>query len=205
MRSILIVFLLAVLAAGPVRAESAAPDKTPSAQTVNPHIEKMNEKAKALAQSLTEQEAKDLGQIRGNFGVLRSIGIIRKGVGEAVSLCAEKNPDLSEPIKTRHEKWLSDINAGLEKQEKSLEDALGGKRFTDEKQVRDYLDTVDAAAEYADKNMEKTIVTTPEACTKLKDSMDETQGVILKLITDMTWPADHALDDDGNKGGEKTP
>ena len=57
--------------------------------------------------------------------------------------------------------------------------------FDNPKQVREYLDAIDEMAEYADDRLEKKVVTTPEACRHLIDSMDKSSEVILGLIAAM--------------------
>ncbi len=201
---ILSLILLCGLSVGAIAEEKmSAAEKAEKAEQVkadNPHIQVMNEKAKELASSLTEEEAKALGYIRENFGILRSIDVARKSVKEAVNLCAEKNPDMKDDIMARHDKWHGDIGAVLDKQEASLDKSINKQTFENPKDVRDFLDSIDDAAEYADGQLEKTIVTTPEACKNLMASMDDTQDVILTLITDMPWPDDKeaASGDDKN-------
>jgi hypothetical protein len=61
-------------------------------------------------------------------------------------------------------------------------------------------------AKYAENKLDKTIVTTPEACKNLTDSMAETSKVILGLITDMDWPAPGKTPEKkADEAGEKTP
>ncbi|GEM_PF-2809716 len=184
---------------------AAAEQEVPKALTEsNPHMKEMNEKAKELAKVLTEEEARALAPIRDNFGVLRSIDIARKSVEEAVSLCAEKNPDLKNDITTRHKTWDSEIAAALKMQEKTLDKVVNKDRFKNPAQIKEYLGSIDKAAHYADESIEKKIITTPDACKNLMGSMDETQKTILGLVTEMKWPGD-APAATPEQGGVATP
>lgn len=162
------------------------------AKTDNPHIQVMNDKAKALAGSLSEEESKDLGLIRENFGILRSIEVARKTVKEAVDLCADKNADLKGDITAKHKSWHDEIGTVLDKQEKELEKSISKDHFSKHKEIKAYLDSIDEAASYADGKIEKDIVTTPEACKNLMGSMDDTKTVIISLISELSWPGDTA-------------
>ena len=164
----------------------------------NPHLITINETAQELAQELTTEEAQRLNVVRENFGILRSIDVARNSVEEATKLCAEKNPDLSEKITARHKTWHSEIGKALDAQEKQLEESISSKNFAEPKKIEGYLDTIDRAAKHADENIEKKSVTTPEACTNLMNSMDNTQEVILGLVTALSWPQDMSTDSKEN-------
>jgi len=193
MRMFVLSLLLTVSMAAPAfAADEPAAAAPPAAAAVesNPHIQAMNDKAKALAAVLTEEEATTLGTIRDNFGILRSVEIARTSVKEAVLLCAEKNPDMKDEITKRHKTWDSEIEAVSKKQDATLDKAVTKERFSDPAKVKDYLDTIDKAAHFSDESIEKQIITTPEACKNLMNSMDETQKVITGMISDMKWPED---------------
>jgi hypothetical protein len=54
--------------------------------------------------------------------------------------------------------------------------------------VKTYLNLVDKSAEYADSKIEKNIITTPEACGSLLESMDQTGPTMAQLLDSITWP-----------------
>lgn len=200
MRIIILTVMGLVLAAGPSWAAESDKEKaaTPSqeVQAENPYIEEMNDKARNLAGSLSETEVVVLGQIRENFGIIRSIGVARETVGNAVEMCADKNPELKDQITARHKEWHQAIGTELEKQEEALQQAVSEDRFENAEEIQDYFNTIDKAAEYADSNIEKKIVTTPEACTNLMESMDKTQDVITAMVSGLEWPSDQANGED---------
>jgi hypothetical protein len=69
-----------------------------------------------------------------------------------------------------------------------MDKAIKKSAFPDEKKVKSYLNLIDEAAGHADKQLEKTVVTTPEACDHLLKSMDETETTVSKLLTEIKWP-----------------
>jgi len=186
------------LAADPVKKDDSASQQ--EMKDENPYIKVMNDKAKKLADSLTEKEAKTLGLIRENFGFLHSVDIARKSVKEAATLCMKENSSLKKAMKTRHQSWDTKIGDILVKQEKNLHDFISKDNFSDPAQIEDYLGSIDDMAEYAENKIQKNIVTTPEACKGLIDSMDHSEEVIVRILEGMTWPD---VKNSGN--GEATP
>lgn len=185
----------------PVHAEEKSPDAPPAAAAEtpapapevkfdNPHLKEMNDQAEALSKTLTKEEAALLGQIRDNFGIIRSIEVARKSVKQAAAMCSEKNPDLKDEMTKHQKEWHENIGASLDRQQKSLDKSITKKRFADPKAIKTYFETIDNAARFADNDIEKTIVTSPEACKNLMNSMAETQKTITGMLDAMTWPED---------------
>ncbi|MCB9990515.1 MAG: hypothetical protein H6867_03925 [Rhodospirillales bacterium] len=206
MRSVLLSLILCGFLISPVWAEEQAgkPDtekqeKAELKKPENPHAAAVKEKARALAKAMSKEQAEQFSVIRENFGVLRSVRMTRKSVTNAVKECAAKNPDMKDAINSRYKSWDEGIHPVLEKQQKSMKASISSGLFNDPKQVEDYLDTVDDMAEYADNRMEKKVVTTPEACQSLIDSMDKSSEIILELIGEMNWPQKDA------QGGDPKP
>jgi len=193
------IMMALLMAAGPVWAEDAKENASQEAEmkkavTDNPHIEVMNEKARELAESLTREEAETLGVVRENFGILGSVEVARRNVKEATGLCADKNEDMTDEIGARHKSWHDAIGAELDAQNKNLEQYITKDYFSDPKQVRAYLDSIDDAAQYASNSLEKTIITNKDACRNLLGSMDKTEEVIIGLVKSLEWPHQNADD-----------
>mgnify|MGYP007077435596 CR=1 FL=1 len=167
---------------------------TPAAVKVdNPHLVKVEDMAKALAESLNEEQSEALGLIRLSFGMVRSVSVVRDNVGDAVKKCGDDNEDMKDDLSARHKAWDDNIAPLIAKNEKLLSGALSKDRFGDHAgKVEAYLDELDKAAIHAEEKLDKQIVTTPEACTHLLESMDETEATLVALLDDITWPEDGA-------------
>ena len=204
MRKLMLTSFLAVMAVAPVHAADKADEKpVPAAVQApsNPHMDEMNSKARKLAASLSEEEAMYFAVVRENFGILRSIDVARGSVKEAVAQCADKNPDLKDGINARYKEWDKAITGATGPQQKAMDKAVTKDHFSDPAPVKDYLGTIDKAARFADDKMEKTVVTTPEACHHLMDSMGDTQETILQLVNGMAW----SVKESGGKKEGATP
>ncbi len=206
MRIITMLCALMILAvSGPVRAEEQAEAPPPvKVQTDNPHIQAMNDQARMLASRLSREEAQALGSVRENFGILRSIDVARASVRDAVAMCAENNPDMAGDMNGKFEIWNETLDEALTTQEDNMERVVTSDVFTDTDAVKDYLDTVDKAARYADDQLEKQIITTLEACQNLMNSMDGTAETITGMLGDMVWPDPVPVSDD-DAAGNDTP
>ena len=155
----------------------------------NPKMDAVREQAEKLAASLSAEEVDDLAKLRDGFGMVRSAQMALDTVESAVEACADENPSLSEAMEARHEAWEDAIGDALEGQEEMLEDSLSEDYFSDVDGVEDYLDAIDDAAEHAESNIEKQIITSESACKNLLDSMDSTQQAITKMLSEISWPA----------------
>lgn len=169
---------------------AAAPQDQKTEPAENPSVKAVNDKAAALAKNLSADEIKTLGQVRENFGYLRSIGIALESVEDATKQCGQKNSSMKKEMTSRHKLWAEKIAKAKAAQETSLDAALTEKNFKDPAPVKDYLDAIDAMARDSEKKIEKQVVTTPEACKSLQESMDNTEQVILKILDEMRWPGD---------------
>jgi hypothetical protein len=156
----------------------------------NPYKEKMQQKAQQLSAALSEKEVQDLAVLLQSFGMVRSVRVAHDKVNNAVDKCAEANGDLKADITDRYKDWDGRLTPKIALQEKRMEDVLSSSRFAHAQDVRDYLDLIDDAAKYADEQQKTEVVTTPEACKSLMESMDKTGPVLAKILTDMKWPGD---------------
>ena len=169
----------------PAPAASESPEKQ---EPQNPYLAKADTKAKELAAAMSDEEAHHAGLVRQSFGVMRSIGVVRRNVENAVKLCGKDNPDLKDAIDARFTAWNGEIGTALKEQEKHFKKAVSADFFKKPGDVQAYLDLLDNAAGYAEEKMDKQVVTTPDACTDLQTSMDTTQKTLLELLAGLPWP-----------------
>lgn len=153
----------------------------------NPHIKIVEDKARALVAPLTQAQMQDLYIMRDGYGILQSVNIVVRDVGNAVRLCGEDNPDLKKDMDARYKKWETAVSPVLKDNMAKLQKTIDQQTFTSPKMIRDYFKALDDATAYAEKKFDKRVVTTPEACNKLRDSMDDTQGALVKLLGEMRF------------------
>ena len=127
--------------------------------------------------------------IRESYGIIRSVYAVQRDVGHAVELCGNDNPDLKEEISARFSQWNQAVEPVLKDQDKNLQAAIEKQSYKKPKDVNAYLDNIDDAAEYADKMLDKKVITTEEACKSLLASMDRTEGNIVSILDEAPIPA----------------
>ncbi len=170
----------------PVENKKAKPAEAPKEK--NPYHDDIMKMAKALAKDYNQDQAMALAQIRNGFGMIRAVGLVKKDVTKAVTACGRENPDMKEAITTRFDAWNGAIDSMLKKNQERMDESIHKVGFPDEKKVKKYLALVDKSAEYADSKIEKNIITTPEACGGLLESMDKTGPTMTELLDAIAWP-----------------
>jgi hypothetical protein len=172
----------------------AAADKAPPAKAVtvdNPYLSQIEKKTEELGAKLNKQAQEHLYYVREGFGVTRVIGIVRSDVDAAVKACGKANPDMKADIEAQFAAWKAEVDPVVKEKEKNIEAAINEQTYLKPKEIKDYLKLIELAGQHANQDLDKQIVTTPEKCKDLMESMDDTQAVVSKLLGDMKllpWP-----------------
>lgn len=154
----------------------------------NPYQDDIAKMAKVLAKEYNQDQAMALAQIRNGYGMIGAVGLVKKDVAKAVAACGTDNPDMKDKISARFDVWDAAIEPVLEKNRERMEESIQKIGFPDEKKVKSYLALVDKSAAYANSKVEKNIITTPEVCGNLLESMDSTGPTMVQLLEDIVWP-----------------
>jgi hypothetical protein len=171
-------------------AKSADSAEIEKAMASNPYKDDMQEKAKQLSAALGDKEVKNLGVLLQSFGMVRSVHVAHDKVHKAVEKCAAANADLSQKINERYNDWDSKLTPKMAEQEKKMSDTLASDKFTHATEIKAYLDIIDKAAAYADEQQKTEVVTTPDACKGLMESMDKTGPTLTQILDEMKWPTE---------------
>jgi len=200
--------LMLVLMAAPVMAatDPVAPEQAEAVlKNENPYFEKMKEKSEELGKKLGEPELRHLYFIREGFGITRAVKMVRRDVGNAVKACGKDNPDMKPDMEGRYSEWTKAVDPVLAEQEAAIDTAVKAQNYVKPKEIKDYLKLIEQTADYANDNIDKRIVTTPEACESLLKSMDKTQKVVSDLVAGIKlqpWPP---VANEGNKPADASP
>ncbi len=199
----LLIFSLPALAAdeGAAKAEppAAAAEKKVKADA-NPYRAEIGQLTRELSKVYSKDQAMALAHIRNGFGMTQAVRLVSQDVANAVTACGKDNPDMQGDMTGRFEKWNGSVEPLLKKSQADMEAAIHAGGFPDESKVKAYLDLIDKAAEYADSKIEKSVVTSPEACTGLLKSMDDTEPTMISLLQSIVWtPVVPSGEDGGGK------
>lgn len=180
---ILSLFMLVLLGfATPVMAEDA--DKPKPDTPITRWLAAESEVVKGL-----DDAQKDTYFIlRNKYGLIRAIRIVKRDVGNAIQECGQANPDLQDPMTKRYKSWTESVDPILKTADAFLEQEIKEQKVVSQDTFQKMLDMNDEAYDFQQDAIEKTVVTTPEACNKLLKSMDETEEDMLRLMQGVLLP-----------------
>lgn len=156
----------------------------------NPHIAKVEQKARELVAPLSQPQMQDVFLLREGYGLIRSVEIVQRDIGRAVRLCGEDNPDLKGPMDARYKKWTSTVDPVLKQKMAALQKAIDTQTYTQPQKIRAYFKALDDAAIFAEKKFDKRVITTEEACKSLLQSMDGTEENVAGIMSELKVPGE---------------
>jgi len=174
----------------PAVAAVAATEKTAPGLD-NPYLPKIEKATTDLGDKLDKNALKHLYYVREGFGATRAVMLVRRDVDAAVKACGKANPDMKGDLDAEFSKWTSEVDPIVKQNETMINRAITEQTYIKPKEINDYLKLIQQAGEYANKEIDKQIVTTPEACASLEKSMDKTRTAVSKLLSEMkllVWP-----------------
>jgi Na+/phosphate symporter len=155
----------------------------------NPYKDDIKAYAEKLAKSLSEEQVDDLSKLREVFGMVESIKLVRTRVAQAVWRCAKKHESLDGKINDRFKDWKKHINPTLGAKERQMKKAIEAKgRFDNPEEITGYFDLIKNAADHANKQVKREVVTTEEACNSLYESMESTKANIVDVLNSVEFP-----------------
>ena len=119
---------------------------------------------------------------------MRSIEIVRRDIQNAVKACGKANPDLKKEMNKRYKSWEKAVMPILKTSQKFLETELKEQDAFHISDYRHVMKLNDKAYEYSESKIEKTPVTTVEACEGLLASMDRTEDKLIGLLQEILLP-----------------
>jgi len=125
---------------------------------------------------------------RNKHAVIRSINVVERDIKNAVKACGKENSDLKSPMNNRFKEWQNAVHPILTEAQKFLKQEL---KEQDAFHVSDYqyiMKLNDKAYEFSESKVEKTPVTTKEACEGLLNSMDMTEDKLVTLLQEVLLP-----------------
>jgi hypothetical protein len=138
--------------------------------------------------SLSKESQQVFFILRNKHSMMRSVDIVKRDVKNAVQKCSDKNVDMAEDMQTRYKKWSESIDPILNDAQEFLELELKEQQFFDVADYRRVVKMNDDAYEFSESKVKKQIVTTPEACQNLLESMDRTEEQLIDILQDALLP-----------------
>ncbi len=143
---------------------------------------------KALLKKLPEKNRQTFFILRNKHSVIRSVEVVKRDVGNAVKACAENNKDMAKAMKTRFSQWTGVVDPILKDAQKFLELELKEQEAFHVSDYRHVTELNDKAYNFSESQIQKSPVTTKEACQGLLDSMDRTEESLINILQDILLP-----------------
>lgn len=188
------------------KAEEKIPDGIKKHQEAS---QKVFEQTKKIAEGLSPEEQKHFFILYNNYNMIGTVKMVQGDVGNAVKACGESNPDMKGKMDARFKTWSEAIDPIVKESEGHVDNMVIAQEYAKPKEIKDIFKGLDETRVLANAQVEKTPVTTKEACEYLLNTMDDTQENFAKLLrsTLMSAPAiapkDKAKDEDAKKGDQK--
>ena len=142
----------------------------------------------ALLKRLAEPNQQTFFIFRNKHSVIRVVETVRRDVGNAVKACGTENKEMADPMNTRFKNWENAVTSILKDAEKFLALELKEQEAFHISDYKHIMKLNDKAYAFSDGQVQKTPVTTVEACQGLLDSMDRTEESLVNLLQDVLLP-----------------
>ena len=143
-----------------------------------------------LIKALPYENRKVFFVMRNKHSVMRSIDIVHRDIKNAVKACGKENKDLKKPMRDRLKQWEKAVFPIKKDAKKFLEKELKEQEAFHVSDYRHVMKLNDKAYKFSESKIEKTPVTTKEACESLLNSMDRTEDTLVSLLQEILLPED---------------
>lgn len=167
--------------------EGSVEDASDDGEEVRPvfnqeQLDIVREKLEKLMETVAEEDLNTVYRIRQSYGMIQSVKIVSADVEKAVKSCGKENKDIKGVMDERYKIWSEAVLPVIDDAEKALKKAINEQKAVKKKDLNEYLDAVQEAAEHKEGLIEKTPVTSLEACRELVKSMTRTQENLTALL-----------------------
>lgn len=141
-----------------------------------------------LIDTLSNRDKESFFVMRNKHGVIRSVGVVHRDIGNAVKACGKANPDMKASMNARFKDWEDAVLPVIDLADKFLKEEIETQKVVFPSDFKHVLKLNDKAYAYGESKIEKQPVTSKEACENLLESMDRTENKMVQLLQDMLLP-----------------
>lgn len=186
MRALSLLPILCVFISFPVLAEEAK--KNEEEKVADTPITQWMAAESEVVEALDNQDKESYFIMRNKYGLIRAIRVVKQDVGNAVQECGQANPDMQDNMNARFDAWTDSVDPILIKADAFLKQEIKEQTIVEGRVLRKMLDLNDEAYDFQQAAIEKTVITTPEACQGLLESMDNSEEDMLRLMRGILLP-----------------
>ncbi len=159
------------------------------AQEDDPTRDHLNSKLSEISDKLDDAQKHHFTMLYSNYMLIGTVKAVQESVSKAIASCGEKNPDMKTSLDGRMTQWNDAVNPILSEALGSVNNMVLAQDYAPKEEIDSVLKQIDETRAYADSQVSKVPVTTPEACTFLMDKMDGTQTEMTEILRRTLTPA----------------
>lgn len=148
---------------------------------------------KEIAEKLGPAEQKHFFMIYNNYNLLGTVKMVQGDVTNAVKACGEANPDMKAGLDERFAQWNDAVNPVMKDAEANINNMIVAQEYAKPAQIKKVFKGLDKTRKLANSQIEKTPVTTKDACEYLQGKMSDTQENFIKLLQSTLISAPQAM------------
>lgn len=167
----------------PAMAEAAKDKAAPKVEKETP-LTRLQEASEVMTKDLTKNKLLQFNAIETTYRTIRAVEDVQMSVTRAVTACGKANPEIKDDMDARLRDWKKALRPTMKKASSKLDKMVLLQDFSTASKVRGYLKMFDEAILYRNEGIKEVPATEKDACLKLKDSMDDTQEELVKLLTE---------------------
>ncbi len=142
----------------------------------------------AMIDKFSKAQVESILILRNKHAYIRVTEVLERDIGNAVKACGKANPDIKAKMDGRFTQWKNAVNPIIKTAKKQLDTDIDGQKIVEPKEFRRVMKLNDKAFEHGEKQIQKTPVTTKEACEGLLASMDRTEDDMIKILRQTLLP-----------------
>jgi hypothetical protein len=183
--------------------QKAAKDIAAGVQEHQQAAQKVFEQTKKIAQGLSPAQQQHFFILYNNYNMIGTVKMVQGDIGKAVAACGKENPELKEKMDSRYKTWSEAIDPVVKESEGNVNNMVIAQDYAKPEELKDVFKGLDDTRKLANAQIEKTPVTTKDACEYLLNTMDDTQENFVQLLrrTLMSPPPVAPAKDEAKKEG----
>lgn len=144
--------------------------------------EDINKLLAEIAEGLDADEQKHFYLVYNNYNLIGTVKMVQGDVGNAIDACSKENPDMEKDLRARYTAWNDVVNPIITEADAHLNNMVFAQEYAKPAKIREVFKGIDGTREIVNKQIEKTPVTTPDACQYLLEKMDDTEKSMAALL-----------------------
>lgn len=162
--------------------EPLSPEMQKKAEQHKEAAKKASEAVNEIGKDLKGDDARHFFMLYNNYNLLATVKMVQSDVGNAVTSCGEKNPDLKSKMDERFTTWNKAIGDVVTEAQGNVGNMISAQEYSEPGKIKNAFKLLDEAREASNKYIDKQPVTTEDACNHLLTKMDSTQKNLTELL-----------------------